>query len=47
MHAQLPWSLNWSHTYMGECYSVMTILSFSTEQLVMQSIISYTEMAEN
>ena len=48
MHAQLPWSLDRSSTYFGECYSVMTILSFSTEQLlVMQSIISYTEMAEN
>ena len=38
MHAQLPRSINWS-TYMGDCYSVMTILSFSTEQLLVKQSI--------
>ena len=33
---------------MGELYSIMMFLNFSTELLpVMQSIVSYVEMAEN
>ena len=45
----LPWSLNqFPPIFMNELYSVMMFLNFSTElPSLMQSIISYAEMAEN